>query len=866
MRFGRGLWIVAGTCVLALAAGTAGSGGPSRERFADELAREQFGRDRSVDVEHYTLDLSFDPERREVRGSVSIRMHPLNDGLGVVELDAGEMAISRVVLEGGEAPPELLFRHDGERLRIGLPRPYAATEELTLTVHYAAQPRWGLHFVVPDDAYPDRPAQVWSQGETDYNHYWFPSFDYPNDRATSEEIYTVPADWTAVGNGVLVERRDGADEGTRTFHYRMDVPHVSYLISVIAGRFEKYEDAFDGIPVEYYVPPGTGREKALRSFGETPDILRFFSDKTGVRYPYPKYAQACAVDFIHGGMENIGATTNTADTLHDERAALEYDSQALVAHEAAHQWFGDLLTCADWSHAWLNEGFATYWENLWFEHARGEDEFLYRMLLDRESYLREDRDEYRRPIVEHTYTDPMDLFDSHLYPKSAWVLHMIRGVLGDDRFFRAMAHYTQTHREQVVETDDLRRAIAEATGTDLGGFFEQWFRRGGHPEFDVTREWDADRGVLSLHFAQTQDTDDLTPIFRLPLDVAVDTPTGTVVRRLQIEHATADLTLHLDSEPLLVRIDPEFRVLMELNQQRPPAERLRALSDDPSVIGRIFAARDLARHGSGASAVEALRAALQQDPFYGVRIEAAAALGVLRGDTARAALIEAAAADTDARVCTAAARALGTFRDDEVVAEALSGLISAEPAYGTLAAAVRSLAKIHATGARQAALAALDVDSYYEKVRSAALEALGELGGDESLAVLRTWVGYGKPRLARVAAIGALAQAARASEDDGDDVELLVARLDDPEFRVRRAAIAALGTLRAAEAVEALTRSASVEADSRMRRDARAALRKIREGEARGTSVAELAAEVERLRERLGYQESRIDEIEKNEP
>jgi aminopeptidase N len=832
-----------------------------RGDFGDESSTVQYGRDRTVDVQHYLLNVTFDPERREVRGSVSVSMSALNDGLTAIELDAGPMEIEAVSIYDVENPRALPFNHDGETLRVELPRALVEGESVTLDVSYAARPKSGLYFVGPDADYPDRPSQVWSQGESEDNHHWFPSVDFPNDRATSEERYTVPAHWTAIGNGELIDERDNGD-GTRTFHYRMNVPHVSYLISVVAGEFERYAEDFDGIPVEYYVPRGTGKETALRSFGTTVDMLEFFSERTGVRYPYDKYAQSCAIDFIYGGMENISATTQTAETLHDERAALETDSWGLVAHEAAHQWFGDLLTCANWSHAWLNEGFATYWENLWREHYQGRDEFLYRMLQDRDSYLAEDREDYRRPIVEYRYTDPMDLFDAHLYPKGAWVLHMIRGVLGDELFFKAMRHYTRTFREQVVETHDLRRAIAASTGVDLERFFDQWLYHGGHPELKVSRRWDADEQVLRLRVDQIQTVDAMTPLFRLPLRVAVDTDSGTVLQTLHLERASQDLTLRLESEPRLVRIDPEHSVLFELEHERPVAEMLLALERDPNPVGRIFAARDLARAASADRAADGLAEALRGDPFYGVRLEAAKALGSVRGDRAEAALLEG-LGDPDARVRTAAAQALGRFRGSDRAALALGGVIDDEPAYGTVAAAVFSLAEIRAEAAREAALRALTLDSYREQIRVAGLRALAELKDPEALPTVRAWTEYGKPPAARRAAIAALARLSRGEAERDEAARRLVDLLDDPYIWARSEAMKALASLGVDEARDRLARSARVETDSRLRRQARRAIREIEEGNAGSRDVDALAAEVERLREETRHQAGRIDELEK---
>lgn len=852
---------------LLLAALTPSPVAAQRGDFGDHLSRLHYAPDRTVDVEHYRLELTFDPEQKEVRGQVSIRFSVLRDSLAWVELDAGPMDIRAVFVdEQGEASDGLEFQHDGETLRVELPRVLLGGETVTLTIRYAARPKVGLYFVGPDAAYPDRSSQVWSQGEAQDNHHWFPSFDFPNDRATSEEIYTVPAGWTAVGNGEFLGVKENPDEGTRSFRYRMDVPYVSYLTSVVAGRMERYVDDLDGLPIEYYVPEGTGEEMARRSFDLTPNMMSFFNERIGVPYPYPRYVQSCAEGFLWGGMENIGATTQSAETLHDETAALDTDSWGLVAHELAHQWWGDLLTCADWSHAWLNESFATYWENLWREHYQGRDEFQYQLMADRDAYLKEDREDYRRALVEYRYTDPMDLFDSHLYPKGSWILHMMRGVLGDEAFFKAIHHYASTYREQVVETEDLRKAMSQATGVNMTRYFDQWVYHGGHLELEVTRDWDPDAEILTLHFVQTQVLDDKTPLYALPLHVAVDTTEGTVHRVVRLERVSHDLTVHLDGEPLLVRIDPDFQVLMELDHQRPVAEILRALSLNPSVGARILAARDLAKRAARGEAAPDLAVALAADPFYGVRAEAAKALGELRGDAARDALVRALRADPEARVRAAAAAALGAFREDDVAAAALEDSLRSERAYGTQAAAVLALGEMDAPGARKAARRALERDSYRERIRAAALQALGELGESSDIPLVRQWIAYGKPPRAREAAVKALVVLAGVEEHRGETAELLIELLGDAYIGVRSAAMEGLARLHAGEALGRLQRSAEVEVHSRLRKRARIAMRQIREAESSGKSVAELNAELDELRAETRGQALRIEELEKHLP
>ncbi len=309
-----------------------------------------------------------------------------------LEFDAAEMEISAVRV-GGEAHS---FDHSDEKLRIPLERALHAGDEVEVAIDYSARPRRGLYFIGPDAGYPDKPLEAWTQGEDEDSRYWFPCYDYPNDRVTSEVVATVPETFTAVSNGELLSNNVNRAEHTRTFHWRHDVPHSSYLMSLAAGEFVEIRDFAGNTPVTYYCRAGR-EDDARRAFGNTPRMIQFFEKAIGVPYPYAKYAQVAVADFIFGGMENTSATTQTADTLHDARAHLDFSSDPLVAHELAHQWWGDLLTCRDWSHAWLNEGFATYFEALWCEEDKGADEFAWNLRQDRMAIIDEDSRSYRRP-------------------------------------------------------------------------------------------------------------------------------------------------------------------------------------------------------------------------------------------------------------------------------------------------------------------------------------------------------------------------------------------------------------------------------------------------------------------------------------
>ena len=320
--------------------------------FAFPGTQPKFAPDRVVDILHIALEIEVDPAARTVAGTATLRAAALAP-TKVVELDAVELTIESVTANGKKAT----FRHDGKKLRIELGSQLQPAEELVLAVEYRGAPRRGLYFTAPDDGYPDKPTQAWTQGQDEDSRYWFPCFDSPNEKATSEVIATVPAGMFALSNGTLVS--DRSHGGKRVVHWRLDVPHSCYLITLAVGELATIEHRWRDIVVTYHAAKGREAE-AERTLARTPRMLEVLSERFGVDYPYTRYAQVFVADFIFGGMENTTATTLTDTILYDERAALDFDADALVAHELAHQWFGDLLTCKDWGEIWLNESFATY--------------------------------------------------------------------------------------------------------------------------------------------------------------------------------------------------------------------------------------------------------------------------------------------------------------------------------------------------------------------------------------------------------------------------------------------------------------------------------------------------------------------------
>lgn len=789
-------------------------------RFAYPGATPHYAPDRLFDTRHIRLELALDFSKQSLRGRCTSSLVAIADGATDILFDAVNFIEVRVSAKGKRLP----FTYSGRELKIKWPTPVRRGASLEVTIDYrVVRPKLGLHFIGPDRHYPQKPLQAWTQGEDEYNRYWFPCHDAPQEKTTTEMIVSVPSRFTAISNGALLGvQRKGA---TRTFHWKQNVPHSPYLVSLAVGEFSEIKDRWGRVPVLYYCPAGR-EEDAKRAFGNTPRMIDFFSKKLGVPYPYAKYAQVAAIDFIYGGMENTSCTTQTALTLHDERAHLDFTSDPLVAHELAHQWFGDLVTCKDWSHAWLNESFATYFEALFREHDLGHDEFMYEMRTNAETYFDEDKDRYRRPLSTKLYKNTNDLFDRHLYEKGACILHMIRRLLGDRDWWRSIHTYLARHKAQGVETIDLIESIQEATGRNMRSFFDQWVYKGGHPEIKIRSWWDAKSRKLNLRVLQTQTVNDETPLYTLPVEWAVDV--GGVSRRFKgtLDKKDQLFCYTLSAPPRLILFDPDHGLLKRVDFAKSEEMWAVQLTEDPHLLGRVDAAAALGRLASP-SAVQALRQALLKEQFWGVQVNIARALGHAGMAGAAEALLEALRQIQHPKVRRAIYEALGSYPTPKVEAEIRSGLPH-EKSYFAQSEALRSLGRMKDPSLLSLFKEYLKKESWNDTFRCAALDAIGSLQLAESRAILKQYSRSGYHPHVRMTAIRRLASLGRGGREDVQNH--LVGLLEDKHLLVQLTAVRALGTFADERATDALMKYTTGDYDGRMKRAAEETVRKIRKG------------------------------------
>lgn len=593
-------------------------------------------RSRTIDIKHIDVDLRFDWDKSQAMGTATILFAPFSD-TNKFTLDAAMMTIDSVTQANGA---NLKFNYDGkddnDNLEIMLDRVYKSGEDITVKIAYKTNYvnsadsdgilggfGRGLRFVKPTEDNPNKPRQIWSQGESEFNRYWFPSYDSPNDFRTTDFWVTVEKPFSVVGNGKLVETKDNTDN-TRTFHWKMDQPYSNYLSSIVVSNTDPVVQDFDGIPVYNYGYVNEKKEVAA-TVKNLPATMKFFSEITGVRYPYPKYSQAFVEDF-GGGMENISATTQIEEMIHDDRELLDGDSEGLQSHELAHQWFGDYVTCRDWGQIWLNESFATYMQAMWTEKLKGHEEFLYADVRGNQNNTIDTwNDGNRRPIVTKYYASKDGMFDTYAYPGGGSVLHMLRKHLGDKLFFASLHNYLTNNAHQPVSTEDLRIAVEETSGQSMDWFFDQWLYRMGHPIFEITQNYDDASKKLTLNVKQTQeiDADNAYPqveFFQTYVDVEIDNRVEHVWIKPQAENV---FTFNAATKPKLVNFDYESTLLKEMKFEKSVDELLYQMQNDKDVLGRRWAMGELEKKAADAvnkpRVVEGLINSAEKDPFWRIR-------------------------------------------------------------------------------------------------------------------------------------------------------------------------------------------------------------------------------------------------------
>ncbi len=778
--------------------------GDHRVPFAQGRAHRHVARPHVYDLVNVKIVATLDEPGRAIDADVTNTIRVVQANTPFVDLDASGLHFRRVSLAGG-APVRYVARADS--LRVYLPQPVAAGQTFAIETQYRAKPRKGLYFEGPDKFYPSMPREVWSQGEPEDNHYWFPTYDNPDRKATSETVITVPEGQVVVGNGALARVTHDGGRKTATYDWIESVPHSTYLISIVAGQFAHASSHAGSLPLTYYA---SADEIARMDFAfrGTPDVIKFFADFNNVPYPYEKLAQSVVNNFLYGGMENVSAVTFTTRALHDKRHELDGDSEDLIAHELAHQWWGDLETCADWGDFWLNEGYAVYYEMLYARHAHGDDRFDLDRRDSMQSYFRSD-EQYRRPIVTQAYGDPFDMADATSYDKAALVLHMLRGVLGDDAYQKAQTAFLTQYRAKNVDTAQWRAAMEQATGKDLGWFTDEWLYKAGFPEYRVGYVYDAKANVVRVTVDQTQRTTWSTPaVFVMPLTIALLDGDGTAHPNVvQNDKRHQVFSIDATAKPVAVLFDPGHTVISKVRFPRSDDELAFVARKGPSVYDRLDAldALLLAHAKPNVQEFAAAETFMAHDPVADARAYAAESFAKFAPDERAASALREALGDPSAHVRAAAAKALGLFGVDIESIAALNLHASYDPSYAVIANSVTSLAALKAPGVESVLARALGQASDKGVIAAAALEGYAKLRGADAIGLEEQYARYGAPLDTRDAAVSALGEIGKGHPQV---TQFVCGLLGDPNARTNRTVLRVIADLRDSAAVPCLQRYA----------------------------------------------------------
>jgi aminopeptidase N len=676
----------------------------------------QVERSREFDALHYRISLNVDMEKKSLAGENRITLVPLNDGLDHCVLDAEYLVVGSVLCNGRL----LRFEQKDNQVFINFDKTYNHSDTVLFDVRYTLdKPTLGLRFI---DASPTNPALVSSDCFPNKARQWIPCYDYPNDKVSMEMIVTTGNRVQVLSNGRLTGVTNDPASAKRTWHWTQELPHSTYLINLSIGDYEVVKDSLGKMPVNYWVYHWNADE-ARSSFAKTPHMIRFYSKLFGYEYPWAKYDQVIT-PYMGGGAEATSATLLGEGAVMDKNAEQDYSWERVIAHEIAHQWWGDLITLRSWEHTWLNESFGTYSDYLYTRNEFGEDAGAFDLLGKKNQYLNEARNRYIRPIVFNRYNDPGDNFDSHTYPKGANVLHLLRYMLGDDTFFRVLSTFLHKYEFQPVDTHDFMKTVKEVSGRNMDWFFDQFVFSPGHAVLEVSKVWDESRKVMKISVLQKQDSLPGVPVYTVPVNIGFHFPYETIVKEVWLKNKLETFEFPLNSEPLLVRFDEGNYLLKECTFKKPIQELVyQAAHDD--VPGRLSAIEELKAFVADPACVEAWSQRVSDDSFWAVRQAALVNIGKFAaGDHMK--LVQKALTDENSRVRQSAVRILGDRKDPSLV-KSLKKILESDNSYAVQAEAVRSIARCGGKKEKAYLEKATGMKSYRNVVGKAATEALSAL-------------------------------------------------------------------------------------------------------------------------------------------
>ena len=766
----------------------------------------KYAPERDADILHVALDVTPDFTNRTISGTTTITFKPLVKPLEELRLDAVDLVVGKV--EASDAIEG--YQVTEGQIIVTFAKPLAPGKEAWVKIWHSAEPTAGIYFRTPEMGYQDGDTHLFSQGEEIEARHWFPCFDSPNDKFISEVTCHVPIGMTVISNGRLVSETEDPITRLKAAHWSQETPQASYLITLVAGYFKRLEDRHGDTPLAFLTPPSEFAE-AANSFRDTKDIMEFYEQEIGVPFPWVKYDQVCVNDFVAGGMENTSATTLTDSTLFTGATENLRDSDGLVAHEMAHQWFGDLVTCKDWSQIWLNEGFATYYASLYKGHKHGRDEMLYDFYGSARQITGRSNDV--NAIVRRSYDNPSEMFSDLAYSKGSWVLRMLRAQLGDELYRRCIQTYLERHRYANVTTEDLRAVVEELSGNTYDQFFDQWVYHAHQPELEVRYNWDERTKLARISIQQTQPLTDHVLLFNFPCTIRFKGKFGTADRVIRVQQQAEDFYFPLEAAPEIARLDPDYTLLAKVIFDSPTPMVYAELADATDVIGRLLAIEQLAGKPSR-EAVEKLQHALNTDSCFGARIESAKALRAIHSAPALDALL-ASTNQADARVREQVFAAIAGFYDPKARA-AEAAMLARERNPDMQSIAIRD-SGAYPQMDRAVVTQYLDSTSYRNELAGAAISAIRAQDDPAWIEPLRQNLQQREadyPSRAFARGLNTVAYIARDEPNRSRVEEFLLHYTNSKQQPVRLGAIKALGVLGDPRALAALEKFALARKDT----------------------------------------------------
>ena len=643
---------------------------------------------RFTDLVHTKLEIVPDWTTKQVNGKATLTLHPHfyeNDSL---VLNARGMDLHEVaLLNNDNTKSSLVYAYADDLIRIKLDRSYKKEENFSIYIRYTAKPEElkqggsraiqndkGFYFINADGKNPDKPKEFWTQGETESNSGWFPTIESPDQRMTQEIYLTVDTAFETLSNGLLLSTQINGD-GTKTDYWKQSLPNAPYLTMVAAGDFAIIKDRWRNIEVNYYVDKPYEKYARL-IFGNTPEMLEFFSKKLNMDYVWEKYSQIVVHDYVSGAMENTTAVVHGTNMLEDARELMDYNYEDYISHELFHHWFGNLVTCESWSNLTLNEGFANYSEYLWREYKYGRDDADYSNQGEQSAYLLYTA-KNDPTLIRYDYEDREDMYDVVSYQKGGRVLHMLRKYVGDDAFYAALKLYLDARRFNTAEIADLRMAFEHVTGEDLNWFFDQWFLKAGRPTLEISYNWDEVSMQETILLEQTQDFSK-NPLYRIPLDIDIYAKGKVERKKIVLDSAKQEFVFTLSAKPDLVNVDAEKMLLCTKKENKEKQAYLFQFYHAPLYLDRFEALSFLSKeYRSGSEEAGVVMDALK-DPFWKIRLTALDNISELAKnipDSVLPVVRKLAKADSSSDVREAAYRTLGKyFRYQDLVEDFENGL------------------------------------------------------------------------------------------------------------------------------------------------------------------------------------------------